>query len=303
MDAYNGQPIHNAARLAICSTCVLCERFEQKADPWSRCRACNRKGLWEFLDNPLAWCPAAKWHAECKILSWNDSQATIPHGIVIGSDDQAADLADMFIRYLRKKTASTLPIWCADFGLTKQLPVDGTFQVTGQNLHPIYRKPLAAMQSPFEWGVWFDTDILVRIDPKEILTELEKSGQTFAARQSEMDWRKTHRNDSRHTGVFAWHQGSEVLQRWASLAIHGSAVWITAEDVRWQRDEELFNELLRITSMPVHSLAPHHCKLPSEFNPSARSILEVAAKCGSENWHFPGPANKHDYRSIATSEL
>jgi hypothetical protein len=290
-------------RLAECSACTLCERTGRGAEPWSRCRPAGRRRLRDFIDLPLAACPAGRWHAEYPLLAW--AEPTEEAGIVIGSDDKAAWLVPLFVDFLRQATGCRWPIACADFGLSpavaESLPVQRIIQVPGRGLHPMYRKPAAALAASFRRGVWYDTDILVRISPERALEELETSGKDLGIRRGELWWQIKHRADNWHTGVYAYRHGSVALQHWASWCLAGDAAWITAEDVHQIRDEELFAELIRTRGLPVHELSPCHARLPSEFDAAVFGMPPV--DCAQENWHFPGTPAKQRFRHLAEAAL
>lgn len=298
-----GEGVKRADRMGVCSQCPLCEAGADGARPWSKCRAVQRRRLKDFIDNPLAACPAGHWHAEYPMLDW--APATQEVGIVIGSDDQAAWLVPLFVRYLRKQTGCTWPIYCADYGLSANvaatLPVDGIVQVPGKGLHPMYRKPAAALVAPFRRGVWYDTDILVRVSPALAVQELEKSGRDLAVRRGELWWQIKHRGDNWHTGVFAYRHGSEALRHWASWSLAGDAAWVTAADPHHIRDEELFAELIRTRRLPIHELSPRHSRLPSEFDAARFGMPPM--DCSGENWHFPGTPAKQQFKHLAEAEL
>lgn len=288
-------------RMASCSDCALCETTERGAEPFSKCRALDRRPLAEFIDRPLAACPAGRWHAEYPMVEW--PEPNVEAAIVIGSDDQAAWLAKLFILALRKLTGSKLPILCADFGLSAghDLPVDGIFQVPGEKLHPMYRKAASAMFSRARWGIWYDTDIVVRVPPEEAIAELQASGMDLGVRRGERWWQIKHRGDNYHTGVFPFRHGSLAIQHWASWSLQGDDAWVTATDQYGIRDEELFAELMRTRRLPILDLDPRHARLPSEFNAVDFGMPPV--DCARANWHFPGREAKQRFKAMAEHAL
>ncbi|MBP9840932.1 MAG: hypothetical protein KBC64_00725 [Simkaniaceae bacterium] len=140
-------------------------------------------------------------------------------------------VADIFVASKEEIGASLVPEWEHQFG--KEV---WSFRQAW------FKKPLACLQSPYQYSIWIDLDCEIR-GPLNALFSFCQGEEGFAIAKEVYQPKE---NNTHNSGVFVFKRGIDLIEQWANLSFEVNDVCVGDQNTLSRllaKDPDLFAEL------------------------------------------------------------